>query len=284
MPMLVKIGVPYTPQWGTGASRYNADCGPACVAMCLALYDRLAGYTVDQLAAQTGLSSNDVGLTPTQLVALALRHGLRAMFRVGVTPETIRSEINAGRPVIALISYHAILGRLDQGDYIPGSDGHFVVVVGYSEGPGESCFILNDPDFWQPYTQRGHDFFVPVTQLEDGLTYFGSQCVLMETPMSLRDQYKSLGQQIITLADDIPDTPVPVSTELNCNTAKLNVRRAAGVGDNVVGWLELNDVIAVIDATVAGWKQIVSGTIHTLSGTASGAGYFVSGAYLSPNR
>lgn len=261
MPLLA---MPLKPQWGPGANRYINDCGPACVAMVLDFYGKLGALTVDTLAAETGLRLSDSGLLPGGLRDLAYAHGLRMLARAGVSPTDLRTEIDAGRPVIALVAYRFILGRLDQGDNIPGNDGHYVVIVGYDE----EHYVLDDPDYWTPYTEQGHDVLVPVGQLERAMSSTGGQCVVMELPVSINDQIIALAKQIEALAAQVPDpTPLPEPSEafeeVLVKSDKTNIRAApttkAGVIAVVRAGTALNVVNTNITATDHVWYKIFDG-------------------------
>ncbi len=275
MPIL---NVPLSPQWGVGANRFRNDCGPACVAMLLKYYGKLNGLTIDALANETGLRQSDTGLLPVHLVSLALRHNLRTTIRVGTSLADLRGEIDAGRPVIVLVAFRFILGRLDQADNVPGRDGHYLIVTGYDD----SHFVLNDPDVWQPYLERGHDCPVPVTELQQAMAEYQGQCVVMELPMSIADQITALATQIDGLTDQIetlaaqipPELPPPdVPTKIVVTTTKLNVRLTPDTTLPAVAVLAGNTQVKVVDAPGA-WLQIAAGETY--------AGKWISAAYTRP--
>lgn len=159
---MILLPVQEIPQWGIGANRTRTDCGPASVAMCLSFYGLLNGLTVDQLAAETTLKYSDAGLQPAALVTLAAKHGLTLMVHRDTTLDDLRSELDNGFPIIALIAYRFISGKLDKNDNDPKNDGHFFVVVGYQ---GDAFYVC-DPDYWQPYTARGFDAIVPASEMD----------------------------------------------------------------------------------------------------------------------
>lgn len=271
MPIL---NTPFIDQWAIGAERYRADCGVACVAMLLEQYGKRNGWTVNQLAVQTPLKDGAQGLMPHHLVSLAALHGLPTSTAV-LTLDQIRQEIDAGRPVILLIAYRFITGRLDQNDNVPGSDGHFVVVVGYDN----THFVLNDPDYWTVYTERGHDYLCPVTDLDKAMHEYGNQAVIVRTDcMSIQDQIiaqaaqiEMAAAQIKTLAAQLDTTPVPGPTPTTeyCVTTKLNVRTTPAATGTAVGWLIAGDSVQVLpdlaDPTYT-WVKVVGGQIRTAAG------------------
>jgi len=174
---VVTLNVPYITQWGIGANGRRNDCGVACVAMLLAFYNK-SNATVDRLSMDTPLRYTDAGLTVPQLVTLAGLYNLTTKTVSNVAIPTIKAEIDAGRPVICLVAYRDILGRLDQADRVPGSDGHFFVVIGYDD---QDNFIIHDPDYWAP--NSGKSLVVPTGQVDKALTDmgYGRQCLFVQT-------------------------------------------------------------------------------------------------------
>lgn len=274
MPILA---VPEIPQWGAGANKLKNDCGPACVAMCLARYGLLQGRTVDQLALETPLAQHDVGLSCAQLVTLLARHGLPARVYTQTTSAALQAQIRRRRPVIILVAFRFILNRLDQADKVPGQDGHFLVVTGYDD----THFVMNDPDVWYPYVTRGSDMSVPVRELDLALAEYGNQSIVLEIEqMTIGDQIaaliseaeSSLGEAKI-LAGQIGDTPPTLPGVTMWTTAALNVRDQPSTAGKIMAVLAKGDPIQVEDAAgVPGWKKLVYGT---------NAGYFCSAAYLT---
>jgi uncharacterized protein YvpB len=96
---VITLHVPLVSQLGHGASRYVADCGIACVAMCLAWAGKEVP-TVDQLASETTLAQLDRGLDPVSISDLLRQHGVNCRVNGGTTVDDIRREIDVGRPVI----------------------------------------------------------------------------------------------------------------------------------------------------------------------------------------
>lgn len=265
MPLIL---APELPQWGVGANRYRTDCGPACVAMLLSLYGKLGTLTIDALAGETGLRFSDTGLMPDALVKLSKSHGLTLHNHAGTTLDAIRAEIDAVRPVIALIAYRFISGRLDQADNNPANDGHYFVITGYDD----THFVVNDPDVWEPYIERGHEMWIPVTDLDRALAgdNFNSQCLFVED-LTLTDQIIALAKQIEALAAQIaatppvtpPPAPVGPSIAVTVTNDKTNVRQKSTVSSPVVAVLSAGTALNVVDAKVTAdnhsWYQIADG-------------------------
>lgn len=264
------IDVPLIGQWGLYANAYRNDCGVACTAMCLEYYGIRGNLTVDALATETALSVNDGGLTCQQLVTLCARHGLQASVHWNTVLDDLRAEIDALRPVVALVNYGYISERLDQ----QFKGWHFFVIVGYDT----NHFVVNDPDYWQPYLERGHDILIPIRELELALVGYSGQCVFMEQPMSISDQLIAhLDAADVeldaarTLAAQVSDTPPTLPGTTMITTDRLNVR-AAPVSGDVMAVLEKGATLQVIDASPSPWKQIVYGPYTSR---------YVSGAFLA---
>jgi uncharacterized protein YvpB len=283
MPMLP---VPYIGQWGITANHYRSDCGVASIAMCLEYYGIRGNLTVDQLATETPLSQSDGGLWPVNLVSLAGRHGLTACVHDNTTLDDLWREVDALRPVVVLVAYRYISGRLDQADNKPGSDGHYMVILGYDD----NHFVANDPDYWGGYTEQGHDVLIPISELDTAMSVYNGQTIMMEQPMAIQDQIVVLANQnaandaqIAALAAQISSTPAPIPgiTMYATDTVNMRTEPSAAQGTATVkGTLKKGDTVQVEDAVVngtvvAGWKKIVYGTF---------SGYYVSATYLSLTR
>lgn len=157
-----QLNVPYIRQEGNGASQFRNDCGCACVAMLLKYHLNL-DVSVDQLARDTSLVTNDNGLFTYQLRDLAQKYGLGAILGNTNDIPTIKSKIDAGYPVIMLINYSYITQRQNKGDF----GQHFVVVTGYDD----NNIIINDPDFWYPNEEVGHNMVVPISEFQNAIYY-----------------------------------------------------------------------------------------------------------------
>jgi uncharacterized protein YvpB len=114
---------------------------------------------IDTLSSQTSLATDDTGLTTRALVSLAAKYVVTLRLSNNLGLYDIVSEVNAGRPPLALISYGPLLGRENQAD----SSGHFVIVTGYDA----NNLYVNDPDWWNQGTHHrddGHNWQLPITQ------------------------------------------------------------------------------------------------------------------------
>lgn len=288
MPLLY---VPYKSQWATGAASKVNDCGVAAVAMLLDFYGKLGGLTIDQLSAQTALASSDVGLMPEQLVSLMRKHGLQARVVTNTTNAMLMTEIDAGRPVIALIAYRYILGREDQADRVPGDDGHFIVVTGYDD----THFVANDSDYWGARVAEGHNTLIPIDQLDRALAPYGGQCVFLEE-LPLTDQIIALAKQIETLASQLasdappvvppPPEPVPDGSIVVTVKAAVNVRTQPTTASAIYlqGGLGAGVEVIVSSASTPGGAYTYGGKTYTgwRSITARiGKGGYVAEAFLN---
>jgi uncharacterized protein YgiM (DUF1202 family) len=266
MPILAD---PEISQWTDTADAFRTDCLPASIGMVLAFYHRLGNLTVNDLSAETTLAQSDTGLPSAAGVKLAARHGLTMKLNYGTTLAQIRAEIDALRPVIALVAYRFITGRLDTNDNNPATDGHFFVILGYDD----THVVVNDPDYWNPYIERGHNVLIPVKDIESALAgdNFNSQCLFLED-LSMNDQIIALANQIIALASQPDSTPTPLPGTTMYATDKLNVRPTPDTSGKVIATLLKGDSVQVVDAVPAPWKQIMFGPYLN---------DYVSGAFLS---
>jgi hypothetical protein len=262
MPMLpVVIPVPFHSQWGLGANRRRTDCGPASLLMAGQYFGKMMGLTVDDLSAQTTLMQSDSGLMPQALVTLALLHNFHIFVHTGTTLADIRREIDEGRPVIALVHYRFITGRLDQADNNPASDGHFFDIIGYDD----SHVVANDPDYWSPFTERGHNTFIPVIEIEKAMAGFGNICLFVKEnqPMGVKEQLSALLVQAQTLVGQLPDTAqapaTPRDVKVNGPQGNVNVRRSPGEG-TVIKLVANGTALKVIDSPTFNWSQITEGS------------------------
>lgn len=260
MPILP---VPEIPQWGSGANRYRTDCGPACVAMLLSYYGKLQGRTVDDLARETALAQVDGGLLPVQLSVLGARHALPLVVHEGTTLDDIRREIDAGRPVIALVAYRYILGRLDQADRVPGKDGHFLIVLGYDD----THVVANDPDTWVDVEMYGRNDLIPVTELDRAIrgANYRSQCLFVgDVVMSQKEQALALLNQAAAIIGGLqdPEARPPAPVTKYAIVEGLNIRNGPSASTLSIGKLHLGDAVtasevngqwATIAAPIAGY-------------------------------
>jgi uncharacterized protein YvpB len=155
------VRVPYIPQQSPTASRYYADCGPACAAMVLAWAGR-STPTVDQLSDETTLKQGSQGVDQVQIMDLLIAHGLSCRIQAGTTIPQIEQEINADRPVIAFMLRSGL--------------GHCVVVNGYDA----NGFFVQDPA--SPFNRMSR----PALSNAMDLLTDGRQCIFItDTPISL---------------------------------------------------------------------------------------------------
>ena len=158
----VSIAVPYRSQEDPDARRYRNDCGAVCIGM-LMDWQGAAHIANDVLSAETALSQHDSGLACWQVAALGRKNGVNMQTTSTLTLDTVKAELDAGRPLIALISYAYIKARQNQAD----GAGHFVVVRGYD---AEHVYI-NDPDFYGSRRADGDNLAVPIAEFEAALKY-----------------------------------------------------------------------------------------------------------------
>jgi len=152
-----KLDVPFVSQLGPDANRTNNDCGIACVLMLIQFCLKAAGLrpmkalTVDRLIEDTPLALADKPQGLTVLTGLLDTYGVDAQITRPLTPDAIIKQIDARKPVLALVNYQQIGGE---------AFGHYVVVHGY----GERGFYLHDP------YHKGSDTYVSRESLDEALT------------------------------------------------------------------------------------------------------------------
>lgn len=272
MPILP---VPQVTQWGIQANWRRTDCGVACALMCLEFYGRRGDLTVDALAHETSLKYGDDGLAPAEVAKILTDHGLPARSVKIANTAVIKAEIDAGRPVIALIAYRYITNRLDIGDNVPGRDAHFLTIVGYDD----THWIADDPDYWVPYVERGHDTRIAFTDLEKALSPYGDWCVFVETTeqmptitdagvaklVALKGEIDAILGQVTTDKPDPTPAPKPTSRTMYSRFDNVNVRadhdvRAQDLGDLSRGEMLIVTMAATRDAeNEHDWVQILAG-------------------------
>lgn len=116
----------------------NNDCGPDCVAM--VLHWRGLDLTVDEISKATGLPYGYSYTVPGQLIAAAKKFNLNLTRAVNLSIDSLKHEIDAGRPVITLVHY----GSLHKRSSATFKAGHWIVVVGYTD----TSIVYHDP-LWQ---------------------------------------------------------------------------------------------------------------------------------------
>ena len=135
-----RLLVPYLSQLdGTDVDYAPGDCGPANVAMALNYFGR--NVTVDQVSQATGLPAGFLFTNYDQLNTAALVFGYTVEHTINNLSEKIKSSIDSGKPVIALINY-AKLPTTNKYD-LNYNHGHFLLIVGYTENE----VIYHDP-YW----------------------------------------------------------------------------------------------------------------------------------------
>lgn len=265
-------------QWGPGASLVRTDCLLACLLMIGKFYGKMYGLTVDDLSKQTYLIYKDVGLQPEVGVTVGLLHGLRLYVHANTTPEDIRAEIDAGRPVIALVHYGLISNKpWDTRDNNVLSDGHFLVIGSYSYKTSvqgavlENNFGCFDPDVIVSYTDKGRNIFYSVTDIVAAMKGYGSKCLFANEvqKMSAKEQLHALLNQANALIDMLPDPPPPVvvpppagSKPGTITDNGVRVRSAPGTASVVEGTVNRGDALdfdpAPHDANGFNWIKVVT--------------------------
>jgi len=140
------LPVPWLSQLGDDADFAPGDCGPACLAMWL----RYLGHddiTVDDVSEMSGRPPGYRYTLPAHLYYTAKEWGVTLYWQHHLRTDNIRAEIDAGRPVIALVHYGALpeFVRFDS-RY---KAGHWLLVVGYTD----EQIIYLDP-YWTEGGQK----------------------------------------------------------------------------------------------------------------------------------
>jgi hypothetical protein len=225
------LTVPYHSQEDPDARSFANDCGAACASMILEWAGK-GRIGVDSLSRQTTLATDDSGLTPLQVANLLAKYGLTANVQTrNVDVPAVASEINASRPVIALIHYGAITERQNQNDPY----GHFVVVV----GADDSSIYLNDPDFWGNKRQYGAGLKVSIAEFTNAL----KQSPIPNTAIFIGDTATPT-TTATPLPHSVPPGPAHVNTDL------INLRNGPA-GGAVTTLKQFTDVIIQMDAPVS---------------------------------
>jgi hypothetical protein len=129
----VKLTVPWFSQNDNSSGTGYRECFSSSAAILSAYWGKVAGDDAYNL-----IRSRYGDTTDPQAQLRALRSlGLVADFRTDGTPELLRQELNAGRPVA--------VGWLHKGlATAPSGGGHWSVVVGYRSSP--NAWLVNDPN------------------------------------------------------------------------------------------------------------------------------------------
>lgn len=139
-PVATVLDVAWASQLGPDAAYSNSDCGPACVTMWLRWLQR--PVSVDQVSEATGLPRGYKYTVPGNLVAAAKAFGLRIRRVLNVSITALQESIAAGAPVIVLVHYPSLPAAVRYDAKFSG--GHWVLVVGYTDG---GDVIYHDP-YW----------------------------------------------------------------------------------------------------------------------------------------
>lgn len=149
---MVKLSVPYRSQWDEDANTHSADCGPTCVAMILNF--KQVNITPNKVYNFIPPKTSGQFTTFTDLIKATRDNNVRIDYRLydsqTAALNNLRSNLDAGNPLIALISYRQ--WRAATGNKFDG--GHFVVVTGYDD----ANIYCHDPLFglWQLRSQGAH--------------------------------------------------------------------------------------------------------------------------------
>lgn len=143
---MVRLDIPYRSQQDADANENKADCGPTCVAMVLNHY----GIPMTPNGVYQHMSPVPVGEFPKvgQLREVFTTHNLPHRRDQYLSQwnalETLRQNIDAGHPMIALVKYQP--WRQSTGNLFDW--GHFVVVTGYDD----ANIYFHDPIYgaWRP--------------------------------------------------------------------------------------------------------------------------------------
>lgn len=154
-PNMTLKDIPYLSQWDDDAKLSRGDCLIVCVAMLAAW--RGNPISPDALLRKAGLPVGRLtytfaeGIVAARVAGVALRHVRPAAWN------TIRVEIDAQRPVVALLRYGVLSGNQDSSDVA-----HFVVVLGYDA----THVVMHDPNWWDERREEGAFRRVPLSEFQ----------------------------------------------------------------------------------------------------------------------
>ncbi len=139
-PNMKRIDVPWI---GQNTNRpdddwSNSDCGPTCVAMWLR--SRGEAANVDDVSRATGLAKGYLYTLPAHLITAAGHYGLRLQRVVHFKISDIKSQIDGGMPVLALVHYASLEKRFSERF----KAGHWILVIGYTDN---GMMLYHDP-YW----------------------------------------------------------------------------------------------------------------------------------------
>ncbi len=158
-------GIPYLSQLGPDADFAPGDCGPASMAMVLRHQTGIP-ITVDQVSEATGNPEGFRFTNNMTLIRTARKWDVSMYWARHLIVERLIDELNAGRPVIALVHYPSLPIRYDP--KYPYS--HFIVLVGYDDkdlyyhdpyfpGDGGNSTPISHSEFniaWSNVTKNGN--------------------------------------------------------------------------------------------------------------------------------
>jgi len=152
---LIMLDVPFVNQTDGDANLRWNDCGPAAALIMRRFVEVRAGLrfarfvTVDRMIDATPLAMSDKPLARAAIRDFLDGMGVDAALASNLTIPTIRTQIERGQPVIALVAY---------GDIVPSdpfNGGHYVVVTGISD----QYVYAHDPYKGGPNLQLPHALF-----------------------------------------------------------------------------------------------------------------------------
>lgn len=153
------LDVPHVSQLGPEAGYGVGDCGIACVAMVVG-YETGTAPSVDALAQSVGLLAGfDYAHITRHLIPAAAQHAVTLYWHAGMTLAAVREELDAGRPIIALVDYRSLPRRYST-SY---AGNHYVVLTGYEDD------VLTYHD---PLAPTGDERFMSVPA--GGLAFFAA--------------------------------------------------------------------------------------------------------------
>ncbi len=137
-----------------------SNCGPACLSAVARFFDLvnidLDPEAIERQMAKAAKTTKTSGTSPADMVEAAERLGLEVIAKEDMTPDDLRTFINAKIPVICDIQ---AWGRT--GDYAKADAGHYAVAIGCDD----DNLYLQDPALdtgrgflsWQDFEERWHD-------------------------------------------------------------------------------------------------------------------------------
>lgn len=171
MTKLIQPPVPYLSQWDQDARLSIGDCGIVSVAM-IARWMNII-ISPDELLHRAGLPSGRLTYSFSEVIRAADVVGIKLKYVHPATWETIKTEIDANRPIIPLLDYEFLHNSQDTSF----KGNHFWVITGY-DSTGIFC---NDPDWWGIRRADGHNRHIPTLDFENAIAAVGHQALFLET-------------------------------------------------------------------------------------------------------